>query len=298
MKDPMSADRLTRTPAHEEAKAQNLEETRVEVTQVWDDIAQNPDYLTDLSEQQVVFCAGGALTLHFGDAESPIWQGMLETMEDDTVIVAGVEFTRKELEAVGSFYRWMHAEPNNFSFHCIDERLEGDEDHLHDEVHVGCGACAAVGAATGLENVEDMLLELSGDGVKQDIYADMPDHVSMVVLVDLHGADVVLGEKRQELKDKKALPFNVSIPLAKVGEYVVATDKPYQELVYGLVKWSAKIAQNIIKGGHNELQPLAKDMLLVVDTRDLPEELDELQRVVFGALEQELAVPEDQVLVL
>lgn len=274
-----------------------------EIYAAWDEIVTSPEKLTDLSEQKVMFCAGGALTLQFGDPDSPIWQAMVAHMENNAIEVAGVSFSKQELEMIGDFYRFMHGESNGYTLHCIDERLEGDEDHLEKEVHVGCGACAAVGAASKLENVEDLLLELSkaqdsDDLEKQPIYADMPNHDSMVVLVDLHGSDVVLGEARTDLKDKHALPFNVSINLQKVAEYVVHTDVNHLLLVRALVKWNAKIAQNIIAGHHNDLHEQSQKMLLVVDTRNSREELNLLQAAVFEALDQELGVPEDQTLVL
>ncbi len=243
---------------------------RSEVSTLWWEIVDQPEILTDLSEQNVIFAAGGALVTRFGDENSVIWRNMVEAADShDVVSVAGINFSLGELEQMGDFYRYLKEE--GYGFHCIDERLEGDEEHLDDEVHEQCGACAAVGQATGLENVEDILLKEIGKRAKQQIYEDMPEHESMVILVDLYGADVVLGDVREDLKDAKALPFNVSIPLGDVAYWGIERGGDTELLVSTLVKWNVLIARNIIGGEHNTLQGLADNTMIVVDTRRVEE---------------------------
>lgn len=239
------------------------------INKEWDSIVANPDVLTDLSEQNIVFGAGGGLVKRFGDENSEIWKSLEAKAVDGKTTVAGIEFTTSELATMGSFYRSLGEK--GFNFHCIDERLEGDTNHLHNEVHAGCGACAAVGAAAGLENVEDKLLNELDQSVKQEIYGDMPNHESLVVLVDLGGADVVLGEKRNELKGKKALPFNASIPLQQVADWASETGGDGAALVDTMVRWNVQIARNIIGGHHNTLHDSADKTTIVVDARKVGE---------------------------
>lgn len=231
----------------------------------WQTLVKNPDYLTDLSSQKVMFAAGGGLVTRFGENESEIWKGLVEVATDGEVEVAGVGFSIKELEEMGDFYRY--SKERGLCFHCIDERLEGDEECLEDEVHSMCGACAAVGQATGLDGVEDKLCDELEQQTKQEVYEDMPNHDSMVILVDLNGADVVLGKKREELKEKRALPFNASIPLDRVSQWSEGDEEKAKDLISTLVKWNVQIARNIIGGDHNELQGLAKETIIVVDQR-------------------------------
>ena len=42
----------------------------------WRRIAKQPELLTDLSEQQVMFVAGGRSVTEFGDETSQIWQAI------------------------------------------------------------------------------------------------------------------------------------------------------------------------------------------------------------------------------
>ena len=47
------------------------------------------------------------------------------------MFIAGINFSLGELELMGDFFRYLKEE--GYGFHCIDERLEGDEEHLDDE---------------------------------------------------------------------------------------------------------------------------------------------------------------------
>jgi len=253
---------------HEGYSMDELEQIYIDIDSLWSQrIVHNPaEVLTDLSKSNVIFAAGGALVTKFGDEESEIWKNMVKVAGDDSKIeIAGVNFELDELSKMGSFYRYLKEQ--GYKFHCIDERLDGDEEHLEDEVHEKCGACAAVGQATGLKSVEDKLLGEIGQKAKQEIYKDMPNHESMVILVDLRGADVVLGELRSELKTAKALPFNASIPLDLIRQWRSIGDEGNQLLVSTLVKWNVMIARNIIGGDHNTLKGLADKAIIVVDKR-------------------------------
>lgn len=240
---------------------------RDRAVQAWSNIAKQPELLTNLSEKEIIFTAGGGLVTRFGFVDSEIWQNMRRQAVDNNIDVAGITFDVDDLSRMGDFYRFLKAK--GYNFHCIDERLEGDEQHLQHEVHSHCGACAAVGSATGLEGVEDRLLGELEQDAKQQIYSDMPDHVSMAILVDLHGSDVVLGQQREELKKINALPFNVSIPLPLVDAWSQATNGNAERLIDTLVRWNVQIARNIIGGNHNKLQQLAGETVIVVDKRDV-----------------------------
>lgn len=244
----------------------------IEVIQkAWNEIVSDPEQLTDLSSQKVVFCAGGGLVLRFGKPESVIWQAMEASAQEGVLEVAGIEFKIEDLKMLGDYYR--HLKSKGFNFHCIDERLEDDEGHLTCEVHFGCGACNAIGVAANLAEVEDKLLGELGQKLKQNIYADMPEHESLTILVDLHGSDVVLGEKRNELKGKKALPFNISLQLGHIRGFLESrTDIDPNQLVNTLVSWNVQIARNIIGEYHNKLQASAGDTIIVVDTREVEQD--------------------------
>lgn len=156
-------------------------------------------------------------------------------------------------------------------------------------MHEKCGACAAVEGAVGtIDNVEQVLLaEMEETGVgQQTVYENMPDHTSMVVLVDLRGDDVVVNtDKRQELQDKKALSFNVSLPLQFVAKFIESNGlsaEDSQVLISALVRWNVQIARNIIGGDHNTLQTQAQNTLFVIDQRGVKNE--ELLRRVMGEI--------------
>ena len=82
---------------------------------------------------------------------------------------------------------------------------------------------------------------------------------------------MVLGDVREDLKDAKALPFNVSIPLGDVAYWGIERGGDTELLVSTLVKWNVLIARNIIGGEHNTLQGLADNTMIVVDTRRVEE---------------------------
>ena len=152
-------------PRSENSKSpEDFNEIAESVLAEWRRIAKQPDLLTDLSEQQVLFAAGGGLVTEFGDETSEIWQAIsqqfscqrnkieiaglsftrqeLEALfgnataeiwkaisdqvgvQEDKIEIAGILFARQELEALGEYYRWLKKQ-KGFNFHCIDERLAG-----------------------------------------------------------------------------------------------------------------------------------------------------------------------------
>lgn len=246
---------------------ENLSAEVQEMYNAWDEMAQYPELLTDLSEKNVVFAAGGGLPSRFGVEESEIWQALSRNAQEGIVQVAGINFTLDDLALIGDYYRFLRDE-KNFALHCIDERLVDDVAHGSTEVHDKCGACAAIAAAGGIQgNVEDILLAELGQESKQGVYDDMPDHESLSILVDFHGADVVLGKKREELKAQKALPFNVSIPLEYVAQWAESRGQQAADLLPILAQWNVQIARNIIGGHHNTLHAEADKAQIITDQR-------------------------------
>lgn len=250
----------------------------------WKKIVTWPDMLTDLSKKQVLFTAGGALVTEFGNPDSVIWQNMTDTAELNKgfITIAGLPFRLTDLAVMGDFYRYLKGQ--GYAFHCVDERLDEDGEHdLKAEVHYFCGACDAVGRAIGLDGVENLLLSAVGQKAKQEIYGDMPDHDSLVTLVDLWGADVALGDLRLQLKTDHALPFNASIPLNQVAAFTRERRIDPAGLLATLVAWNVAIPRQIIHGHHNLLHRYADRSLMVVDTRKAGKH--ELYRSVMGFLE-------------
>lgn len=232
----------------------------------WTAIIKHPARLADLADESVFFAAGGALPIYFGDESFKPWERLVEVANSEGKIeLAGIEFSLEELETMGDFYRFLKEQ--GFDFLCIDERLKMVDGRLEGEVHVQCGACAEVGKAIGLPKVEDMLLQAVGYGKKEKIYPDMPEHESMVILVDFVRASVALGDLREELKQNQALSFNASIPL----EYLCVWEKDGRGNAWGLmqtlIKWNVLLARKIIGGDHNRLRDLADLTMLVADIR-------------------------------
>lgn len=269
------------------------------VREIWEQIVNEPDvYLVDMlkgqTEQKIAFAAGGGLPRMFG-TENDIWKKMLESMENEQLTIAGVTFTKSELLALGDFYRYISKE--GIILHCIDERCVDDTINAESEVHEQCGACAAVGAAIKAKtaeaiNVEEMLQTALHPNVpKQPIHPEMQhEHDSVVILIDLSGADIVNHASRDELRAAHALPFNVSLPLELIQTYIDylqgSNDDVHEQvvtLVEALVKWNVQIASNIIGGSHNRLQELASQTILAIDRRGIPSSSDHLLQMFVKA---------------
>ena len=257
-------------------------------------VSENPSgYLKEYQSNggPNAYVAGGGLVEVFGSKESKIWN-YIETSaaeNQNKLTIAGIEFNTADLSAMGGFYRWLK-DTKNFSFHCIDERLLEDDEHLDVEVHCKCGACAAVQAAVmgsipNPENVsadymEELLFselypDVSGK-TKQDLLPGTEDaHVSRSILVDLSTTPKDLSEAaKDEALQSYGLPFSVSIPLEYVQEYAAEQnmdDAAVKSLLTVLVKWNVQIAQNIIAGHHNDLHELADQSLIILDDRGVAE---------------------------
>lgn len=242
----------------------------VDVTKQWESIVAQPDeYLTTFAGLN--FAAGGGLPLQFGKTESFIWQSLEKAMDQDEMIeIAGIRFSKAELELMGKFYRWQ-SKHSGVRLHCIDERLKESPEHHDHEVHDACGACAAARAAAGVEDdFENVLLTELGQDSKEPIYEDMPNHDSLVIYADLLGRGrAVSAAKRAELKAKHALAFNVTLPVEAIAQFAVETEANLPLLIAALSKWNVQIARNIIGGHHNESHQHAVETRLVVDQRDV-----------------------------
>lgn len=237
--------------------------------------------------------------------DNELWKKMLASMKDDHLTIAGVDFSKTELEVLGNFYRYIRGE--NIILHCIDERCVDDLDNAGSQVHEHCGACAAVGSAINtvlneVVDVEDLLqAELNPGAPKQPIHPEMQNHhTSMVILIDLSGADIVNHTSREELRAANALPFNVSLPLEIIQTYIdqlVASDAEsstiVEILVLALTKWNVQIASNIIGGSHNQLKDVASQTILVIDRRGISSRSDKLREEFIKASE---VVPHAEVL--
>ena len=117
-----------------------------------------------------------------------------------------------------------------------------------------------------------MLLARSHLDEKQEIYADMPDHRSITILIDFNGANVLLGDERERLRALGSLPFNVSLPAKLIKEYLDQSEVDQDSLLAALVKWNVQIARNIIGGDRNELRPVADKTIFVLDKRGTNED--------------------------
>lgn len=283
----MKAKKMTTTPeldmqarligtASQGSDEQNLPAEIQQIYEKWHEIAQHPaETLVDWSGT-AAFTAGGPLPAIFGSEQSHVWQLMSKALAQngEVMTIAGVEFSRRELELIGQFYRFLR---EDHKLLCIDERLEISDEEQPLEVHESCGACAATGAALkSLLGAEvDVEAQLAGEISQEDlqaIYPDMPLHTSLVVLVDLHADDVVASaEKRAELKRIGALPFTVSLPVGQIEAFLTdhAHQQDRQALIATLIKWNVNIARNIIGGHHNTLHNEAEHALFVVDLRNL-----------------------------
>jgi len=253
------------------------------IQSIWQEIADQPDgWLMDL-EGQLAYVAGGALPLVFGREESKIWQSLvLEFSKNQKkLVIAGVEFDQIDLELIGEFYRYIKSTGklvNRKTFHCIDERLADELGSLDLQVHEHCGACQAVHQVVGHSlpegtTVEDCLLSEVEEKYlgKQKIYSGMPEHCSIVILIDFQGVDTFAREDgRVLLRDHGALPFQVSLPVKEIHEFIKShqldSDKQDQ-LLKALVNWNVQIARNIIGGEHNRLRELADQTIMVFDLR-------------------------------
>lgn len=263
----------------ERKKMQRKEHGSEVISQIrvmWEAIKDNPDeWLQDLNGN-INFVAGGGLPLVFGDMNSEIYQALDRALEEngESVDIAGVNFKRSELEALGAFYRFLSS--RGYSLHCIDERLEDDLDNVEVQVHEHCGACAATHAVveehlTSGRHVEDILLTDLGQEAagKQQVYDSMPHHVSLTVFIDFNGDDAVADpSKRAELQEQDALAFQVSLQVDRIREFLSQGNAKLKNvLLDSLVKWNVQIARNIIGGGHNDLRDHANETIFVLDKR-------------------------------
>ncbi len=254
-----------------------------QVYEQWDVIAKKPgEWLQDMTGE-IAFTAGGGLTTLFGKEDSQIWKDIQKASSNGEISIAGITFSIAGLQLMGDFYRFLRGSLDGLQ--CIDERLQDSSDSKGKEVHEHCGACGAVHGAiqqvTGIHDMEDQALRELGQVSlgKQEIYKEMPNHKSLTILVDLHGDDAVIDEKkRRQLMAVNALPFQVSLPVEKIQEFIAKPRRGSNNgldrveidlLLTTLVNWNVRIARNIIGGNHNDLHARADQTLIVIDTRNV-----------------------------
>ncbi len=264
------------------------EQITQEVYATWDAVLQNPDaHLTqyqalDKEGQpigEIAFVAGGELLSQvFGPNVKPeISQKVAAALEagNGTLTIAGITFTQEQLQLLGSFYTHLQ-EHKQYKLHCIDERLVDDVQASEQQSHESCGACAATAAALGLEATE--LLNMVNTDPDKKLQAIDPTlahhHSSMSILVDFHGRDVLIEEQRSEFRDKNALPFNISLPVIEIAEFIRTNQLDVtakEQLITALLLWNPGLARKIIGGDHNTLQTVSENTQIIVDERSIPD---------------------------
>ena len=261
----------------------NLPKEVAQVYSLWERIAHgSSEWLQDM-DGELAYVAGGGEPLVYGNENSKIWQAMMRAAEQNEgmIAIAGITFALADLALMGDFYRYIHSAVSNeeaVSLHCIDERLVDDLNNVSAQVHEHCGACAATQASIEPwiepgQTVEDLLLAELGGDAKQKIYDEMPNHVSLAILVDFHGDEAVVNEeKRAELRAAGALAFQVSLPVLRIEAFIresALDDATADRLMNVLVQWNVQIARNIIGGDHNDLQAFADHALIIMDKRSV-----------------------------
>lgn len=231
---------------------------------------------------KIVFVAGGELlsrmfgdhtaTYEPGSRGEQLRQAVAQHFSENNgaIEVAGLRFTENQMALLGSFYFYLHEKGN--VFHCIDERLGDDQEAAACQSHEGCGACAGVAKAMGLEG--DALLGLINTNPARELQGLREgmehEHASMSILVDFLGADVIKEEDRSRLQELNALPFNVSLMLDEVVAFTKEkglTPEQRDTLLDALILWNPGLARAIIGGGHNMLADVANETIVVVDRR-------------------------------
>lgn len=256
------------------------------VARRWESLFSAPEALTDMGGRGVFYIAGGGLSSLFG-AENQLWDRMHAKLrsEGDSLTIAGVTFSGRELELIGEYARAMEADGKLPE--CIDERLDedlNDPNHLH--VHKGCGAANAAGAAIGEGSVEDELVKIFQENGKMAIYDDMEQHHNSIVInVDLNGSHSAQGDLRESLKADNALSFNASINLGMIE--MVAGVEDAVAMLNAMVKWNVQIARNIIGGDHNAAKEHADKTIIVVNTLGTKSPLVEQAKQLIGAVAHE-----------
>lgn len=243
-----------------------MDEIRLANSNFW-----TPDNLNNVIDRETftdtAFVAGGALPLCFGVSDNQIWTKMTESAQESRLNIAGIEFSLAELEQMGYFYRWLSGRGK--VLRCIDERLD-EEINVNAQVHCECGACNAVKAATSsAEDIEALLASQQGlsEQDKQPLLPGMPNHKAMTILIGLGPkGEAVKPDLRNEQKTNGTLAFNVSLPLELIGQYCKEQNVDQKALLTTLIRWNVQIARNIIGGNHNDLQELANDTIVAVET--------------------------------
>jgi len=243
---------------------------------LWAGIRQNPGQYIDTEKfADSSFMAGGGLALLFvedANGKSNLLREKIKKYYEtnETAEIAGVPFTQKELELLGNYAHFIGAKASL----CMDERLKtsgcGDEEDIP-YVHESCGAINAVAttfAVQGVtvEEINELLREKrkeEQDGKEQGpdlpIYPDMPLHEVTKILVYLTSGKAISEQVKAELKQNQGLPFQISLSVEKIQQFVDKYGANRKDLIKALVKFGPGIALEIAKGHHNALHEIAAE---------------------------------------
>lgn len=254
--------------------------TRKGITKVFEEDLEQKEGLVNL--------AGGGLLPLLGDPKSDIWAAMTDIFEtDEEIEIAGISFTKAQLELLGDFSRYLRDE-KEISFICIDDRLmPGAEGHdpKNCSIHEGCGAAGAIEKAISQSvrfisagsTVADMALSELGQVNKQKLVKGMEGaHETSTILVTFDPqALVVKPERFDKFREEKALPMNVTIPLQLIESYIAHRDlldektnhnSLREALLNVLFKWNVDIAKAVIGNKAHNNDGGTSNVLVVAHT--------------------------------
>lgn len=269
-------------------------ETVKSIQETWTAVRENPSlYIEEEKFAETIFMAGGGLVELFGKEGSEVWKLMEQKLSAEGKLnIAGIDFTEQQFQLIGDFNRWLMKKGYSTAQVCIDERADLRPFSQQSEIphtHKGCGALAGLAGALNLDydKLVGMVKSERGDAQDQDVCL-LPkmeeEHTSLEIYVNTSTKGrAIKDDQREALRDKKASPFHVSIPVELVQQFCKEEGQTQTELFQALVNWNAQIARNIIGGHHNELHELAGETQIQVDNRgvaEVPAELvDMLQKV-------------------
>ena len=241
--------------------------------ELWRRVRLNPEQHIDTKKfADSSFMAGGGLALLFVEDANGKSNPLREKIKkyyktNETAKIAGVPFTQNELELLGNYARFIGAKASL----CMDERLETigyDDQEAMPYVHKACGAIDAVATtfAVSVEEINELLREKrkAEQGGKEQgpdlpVYPDMPVHEVTKILVYLTSGRAISEKVKEELKQNQGLPFQISLSVEKIQQFVDKYGANRKDLIKALVKFGPGIALEIAKGHHNALHEIAAE---------------------------------------
>jgi hypothetical protein len=265
---------------HQSLTREEQLEKRDVINATWTKVEQDPDaYIDSENYKETIFAAGGGLVRHFGMESDELWTAMLEKINENQgkLNIAGIDFSEQEFRLMGGFYNWLNKEGLSLAEVCIDERVdlspyEDQKDIPH--THKLCGAGAGLADAIGWEydKVMGHVKEVNGESSDQEVglQEGMEEaHTSLRIYANLADSGRAISkEKRGELQEADALPFEASLPLGLMKKFAQEEGESAPELFKALIKWNINIAKNIIAGAHSTFPDIAEETVVVFDTRD------------------------------